>query len=82
MNVDEILADPLGAIEVPEGGIPLHVIVLVEYANPGSADVPQRPRLGMISDDDLSNWGSLGMLGFAAERERQRIWDIECGDAD
>jgi len=69
MTVDELLADPVAACDLPAGAVPLHAIVLIEYAEPGADDVPQRPRLAKYADDDLPAWTSVGMLRFALQLE-------------
>jgi len=73
VNIDELLADPAAAAELPAGAIPLHAVVLIEYANPSSTTVPQRPRLAFTIDDDLTAWTSIGMLRFALQRELDAV---------
>lgn len=73
MTVDEILADPVAALDLPEGAIPLSVVLLVEYAEPGAPDFPGRRRLATITDDDMPPWTSMGVLRFALELEAQSI---------
>ena len=69
MNVDEILASPIDALDLPDGAIPLSVIMLVEYAEPGADESPSCRRLAVTSDEDLPPWTSVGMLRFACELE-------------
>lgn len=64
MTVDEILADPIGALGLPDGAIPVSVVLLVEYAHPGSDNYPQRRRLAFTSDDNLPVWTSIGMMHY------------------
>lgn len=73
MNVDEIIADPLLALDLPIDAIPLSIVMLAEYAEPGSDESPSRRRLAVISDDDLPPWTALGMLRFACELEFDAI---------
>jgi hypothetical protein len=72
-TTDEILADPAGTAELPDGAIPLHVIVLIEYAEPGADERPGAPRLALQSDESLGPWTAIGMLHFAAELERDAV---------
>lgn len=74
-TVDEILADPLAALDLPSGSIPVSVIILAEYANPGSDNHPNRRRLAIISDDDLPPWTSIGMLRYAQQLEYDSVGD-------
>lgn len=69
MTVDEILADPIASLNLPDGAIPLSVILLVEYAEPGSDTRPSARRLAMNTDDDMPPWTSAGMLRYAIELE-------------
>jgi len=62
MTVDEVLADPAAACELPDDAVPIHVLVIVEYAEPGSDDEPGVARLTITADDTLTVWGALGML--------------------
>lgn len=81
-SVDEILASPLTAIELPPGAIPLHAVVIVEYAEPGSDNAPGRNRLGVISDDEMPPWSCIGMLRFAAELELDTVRRVDDLDDD
>jgi len=69
-TTDEILADPIAALDLPDGAMPLSAIVLVEYARPGEDG---RKRLALVSDDDLPPWVSIGMLRFAAQLEYDAV---------
>jgi len=44
-TTDEILADPIAALDLPDGAMPLSAIVLVEYdaVGPGMADDNDEP---------------------------------------
>jgi hypothetical protein len=75
VNTDEILRDPLAALALPDGAIPLHVIVLAEYAEPGSDNMPAVNRLATVSDDDLTLWTSVGILRFAQQLELNDVAD-------
>jgi hypothetical protein len=77
MTVDELLTNPVAACDLPDGAIPLHAIVLIEYAEPGSDTVPQRSRLAHYSDDEISLWTSIGMLRFALALELGSVSDID-----
>lgn len=81
-TVDEILANPVAALDLPKGSIPVSVIVLVEYVNPGSDNRPGARRLGTISDDDMPPWTSIGMLRFAAQLELDDVSDERGNDVD
>ncbi len=72
-TVDEILADPVAALTLPDGAIPVSVVLLVEYAEPGATERPGARRLAWTSDDDLPPWTSIGMLRFAAEAEIAQV---------
>jgi hypothetical protein len=77
VTVDELLANPIKACDLPDSAIPLHAIVLIEYAEPGSDTVPQRPRLAKFADDEVSLWTSIGMLRFALALELDSVPDID-----
>jgi len=77
MNVDQILNDTLGALELPDGAIPVSVIVLCEYAEPGADNAPGRLRLAMCSDENMPPWTSLGMMRYATEIEIAEICATE-----
>jgi hypothetical protein len=75
VNVDEILADPHAALDIPDGCIPIHVVILCEYARPGAETRPSANGLATISDDDMPPWTSIGMLRFAAQLELNDVGD-------
>lgn len=75
MTVDEILADPIEALDLPEGSIPVGVVLLVEYANPGSDAWPTARRLAMMTDDNMPPWTAIGMMRFAQQREYDAVGD-------
>lgn len=76
-SVDELLADPLGVSRLPEGAVPAHVVVIIEYVEPGAEVRPAASRLSVMSDTDASPWGVIGMLRFA---ERMELDDVSDGD--
>lgn len=80
-SVDEILANPMKAIDIPDGAIPVHAIVIIEYANPGADYRPELGRLGWCADTTNSLWNELGMLEFATIRVQQSITQLD-GDFD
>lgn len=65
MTVDEILNDPTTALNLPDGAIPLSIIIVCEYAEPGSDNHPAARRLAYIGDDDIAPWQSTGMMRWA-----------------
>ena len=65
MTVDEVLANPAAAVELPEGAVPTHVLVILEYLEPGSDDVPGVARIVVGVDDALPLHLFLGMLHYA-----------------
>ena len=73
MTVDEILGNPAAALELPEGAIPTSILIICEYANPGSQHLPDRGRLSMCVDDSMNAWRSMGLLHFALARETAQI---------
>lgn len=73
MTVDEIIADPLAALGLPAGAVPLSIIVLAEYAEPGSDVQPSARRLAMNTDDDMPPWTSIGMLRYAIQLELDQV---------
>ena len=73
MTVDEILADPVAALGLPDGAIPLSIIVIAEYAEPGSDERPSARRLAMNTDDDMPPWTSIGMLRYAIQLELDAV---------
>jgi hypothetical protein len=82
VTVDELLDDPVTALGLPAGGIPLHAVILVEYANPSSSQLPHRSRIAVSSDDDCPSWMSIGMLRFALQREFDAVGEMEDADDD
>lgn len=82
MNVDDVLADPSAALELPQGAVPVSVIVLAEYVEPGSSDRPGVRRLAVAADDDLAAWSALGMLRFALQLELNEVGAEDEGDDD
>lgn len=62
MTVDEVLADPAAATEVPPNAMVTHVIVIVEYLEPASADEPSLPRMDWATDDLCGTHLAEGML--------------------
>lgn len=77
MSVDDILADPVGALGLPEGAIPVSAIVLVEYLEPGSDNHPASKRLARATNEELEPWSAHGILSFAAESELRRYTGLE-----
>jgi hypothetical protein len=67
VTVDEIIADPRSALELPDGSFPVSIIIAVEYMTPGSDDAPQRRRLAVVADDDLPPWTAIGMLRYSIQ---------------
>jgi hypothetical protein len=65
MNADEILANITEALNLPAGAVPIHVIVIAEYADPSAEEWPGRTRLASASDDDCPPWSCVGMIRFA-----------------
>ena len=75
MNVDELLANPAAAAELPDGAVPIHAIILIEYFEPGSDDAPGSPRLTCASDEDLSTWTGVGMIQWALAVQNAQMAD-------
>lgn len=75
-SVDEILADPLGALDLPDGSIPVSVVLLVEYVNPSSEFHSNAKRLATVTDEELSPWVSIGMMRFAQQLEYDAVKQI------
>jgi len=65
MNADEILADPTLALDLPNGAILTHIVVIAEYADPSSDEWPGRVRMSSVSDDECSPWMCVGLVRFA-----------------
>jgi hypothetical protein len=82
MTVDEIIAEPLKALGLPDGSIPLSILILCEYAEPGSDNRPSARRLATVSDDDMPPWTSIGMLRFATQLELDAVQDGRLGDEE
>lgn len=61
MTADELLDQ---RVELPEGAVPVHAILVVEYLEPG-ADDASLARLDLFTDDTLPLWRGLGMLTYA-----------------
>jgi hypothetical protein len=79
-TTDEILANPIQALGIPDGCIPIHVVLLVEYARPGMDTHPQRNGLALTTDDDCPPWTSIGMLDFAKQLEHDAVGNTNMGD--
>lgn len=79
-TTDEILANPLTGLDLPAGAIPVRVVVLVEFMEPGSDHDPQRTRLAYNADDSCSAWTTMGMLRFAEQLEFHAVRDRAPGD--
>ena len=76
VNVDEVLADPRGALGLTDDEVLVNVIVLGEYVSlAADAEEPNRRRLTMVSSDELEPWTSIGMLRFAQMRENAAVVD-------
>jgi len=80
VTVDDMLADPLAALELPDGSIPVSIVLLVEYVNPGSDNMPAARRLAVMVDEDMSPWTTLGMLRYAAQLELDAVKDRGADD--
>jgi hypothetical protein len=80
VTVDEMLADPLAALDLPDGAIPQHAILIVEYDDPGATERPGARRLAYVADNLMSPWLSLGMLRFACELEYSDVVDERGND--
>lgn len=72
-DVDELLRDPWGQLDLPEGAIVTHGIVMVQYLEPGSDNHPQRPRLAYTSDINMPPWIGMGMCSYGHELELQAM---------
>lgn len=79
-TTDEIIADVVGELGLPEGAVPLRIIVLCEYAEPGSDNSPERMRLATVVDDSLTPWASMGMLRFAEQLEFHAVKSADDDD--
>ena len=82
MNVDEILADATKAADLPPGAIPTAAILIVEYVEPGSDDEPSVKRVTTVYDDISPIWTALGLLEFAAMRQRNYVQHQQQADFD
>lgn len=72
-NVEDIIKDVCKEADLPPGAIPLHIVVCIEYAEPGAESSPGRPRMAYVSDDDMPPWTCMGLLQFAYELEYRSI---------
>lgn len=61
------------AVQLPEGAIPVHAYVIVEYENPGSDDSPDTPRVIRDFDASLSPWARIGLLRWMLQEELNLI---------
>lgn len=73
MNVDELLADPLAAVNLPDGAFPVTAVIVVEYVDPGSDNSPERKRLAWCSSDELNPWTSIGIWEWLKQWETARV---------
>lgn len=73
MTVDEIIDDPIAALDLPDGSIPVSITVIVEYLEPGSESDPAIRRLAITSDEDMTSWTSIGLLHYAIQMESDAI---------
>jgi hypothetical protein len=72
-STDEIIADPVGALDIPEAAIVTRVVMVVEYFEPASDDEPGRPRLAFTSSDDCAPWSVMAMIRFAEQIEFRAV---------
>ncbi len=79
MTVDELLANPAVAVGLPNGAVPVHALIVIEYANPGADKHPDLRRLTFRVDDAAGPWQTLGWARFV-ELETHR--SIRNGDYD
>lgn len=70
MSVDEILADLGAALDLADGQVPLHIIIVAEYLDPKTADGLTHTRIVSQKDDTLAPWTACGMLQWAADEQR------------
>lgn len=73
LSADELLANPLDYIDLPDGAFPVSAIVVVEYVNPGSDNMPQRKRLAWNASSELNPWTSIGIWEFLKQWEIARV---------
>lgn len=69
MVPDGFLDSAASMVDLPDGAIPTHAYLIVEYENPGSDDSPETPRIVQAGDECLSLWGSLGLLQYAHQTQ-------------
>lgn len=81
-TVQEILEDPAGACGVPDDGIPVRAIILIEYVRPDAEDSPDRPRLGYCADSSMAPWQAMGMLRFAEQLDFHAVGAADDEDND
>lgn len=80
MTADEVLSDPCAALDLDAGCVPLHVVLIVEYAEPGSDDAPGRNRMASVTDDAMPPWLSIGLLRFAQQLELDEVKNHRMGN--
>lgn len=73
MTVDELLADPLAAVDLPDGAFPVTAVVVMEYVHPGSENNPHRKRLAWCASDELNPWTSIGIWEFLKQHEIAQV---------
>ena len=81
-SVDEIIAHPVECIGLPERSLPVNIVLLIEYVEPGSDNHPGRPRLATISNEGATPWVVIGMCEFAKAMEANSVLRPEDGDGD
>lgn len=69
MTADELLADPIAGVALPDGAVPVTAIVVIEYVEPASENRPERRRLGWRASDELNPWTSIGIWEFLKQHE-------------
>lgn len=78
----DVLGLAATAVQLPDGAIPVHAYVIVEYENPGSEDSPGTPRLVAHWDLSFSPWARIGLLRWMLQEELNLIATALIVDGD
>ena len=73
MTADELLADVIGALDLPDGAFPVTACIVIEYVHPGSDNRPDRRRLAWCASDELNPWTSIGIWEFLKQQEIAKV---------
>lgn len=72
-TADDVLADPIKALGLPDGAVLSTAVIIVEYWEPGSDNNPGSKRLASTMDDDAAPWTVIGMCEFVKLQQHRLV---------